>query len=71
MKDGRLRVPLLITGTVQNPSYALDSKAFTGKLQEQVQENAKRAVEGLLQGTTTPSDLKKEGENLLKGILGH
>ncbi|HET9607308.1 MAG TPA: AsmA family protein [Nitrospira sp.] len=70
MKDGRLRVPLLITGTVQNPSYALDSKAFTGKLQEQVQENAKRAVEGLLQGTTTPSDLKKEGENLLKGILG-
>ena len=49
----------------------LDTKAFTGKLQEQVQENAKRAVEGLLQGTTTPSDLKKEGENLLKGLLGH
>ena len=70
MKDGRLRVPLLITGTVQNPSYALDSKAFTGKLQEQVQEKAKSAVEGLLQGTTTPSDLKKEGENLLKGLLG-
>ncbi len=71
MKDGRLRLPLLITGTVQNPSYALDTKAFTGKLQEQVQENAKRAVEGLLQGTTTPSDLKKDGENLLKGLLGH
>ena len=71
MKDGRLRLPLLITGTVQNPSYALDTKAFAGKLQEQVQENAKRAVEGLLQGTTTPSDLKKDGENLLKGLLGH
>ena len=70
MKDGRLRVPLLITGTVQNPSYALDTKAFTGKIQEQVQEKAKSAVEGLLQGTTTPSDLKKEGENLLKGLLG-
>jgi len=70
MKDGRLRVPLLITGTVQSPSYGLDTKAFTGKLQEQVQEKAKGAVEGLLQGTTTPSDLKKEGEDLLKGLLG-
>jgi len=70
MKDGRLRLPLLITGTVQNPSYALDTKALTGKFQEQVQEKAKGAVEGLLQGTTKPSDLKKEGEDLLKGLLG-
>ncbi len=70
MKDGRLRLPLLITGTVQNPSYALDTKGLTGKLQEQVEEKAKGAVEGLLQGTTKPSDLKKEGEDLLKGLLG-
>ena len=70
LKEGRLRLPLLITGTVENPSYALDTKAFTGKLQEQVQEKAKGAVEGLLQGTTKPSDLKKEGEDLLKGLLG-
>jgi len=69
LKDGRLRLPLIITGTVQNPSYALDAKAFTGKLQEHVQEKAKGAIEGLLQGTTTPSDLKKEGEDLLKGLL--
>jgi uncharacterized protein involved in outer membrane biogenesis len=70
MKDGRLRLPLLITGTVQNPSYGLDTKAFTGKVQAQVQEKVKDAVEGLLQGTTKPSDLKQEGEDLLKGLLG-
>jgi uncharacterized protein involved in outer membrane biogenesis len=70
MKDGRLRLPLVITGTVQNPSYGLDAKAFTGKVQEQLQEKAKATVEGLLQGTTQPSDLKKEGKDLLKGLLG-
>ncbi len=70
MKEGRLRLPMIITGTVQNPSYGLDTKAFAGKLQEQVQDKAKDAVEGLLQGTTKPSDLKKEGRDLLKGFLG-
>lgn len=70
MKDGRLRLPLVIAGTLQNPSYALDTKAFTGKVQAQVEEKVKGAVEGLLEGTTKPSDLKKEGEDLLKGLLG-
>ncbi|HET8721838.1 MAG TPA: AsmA family protein [Nitrospira sp.] len=70
LKDGRLRLPLLVTGTVQNPSYGLDSKAFTGKIQAHVEEKVKGTVEGLLKGTTKPSDLKKEGEDLLKGLLG-
>ncbi len=70
MKDGRLRLPLVITGTVQNPSYGLDTKALSGKVQAQVEEKVKGTVEGLLQGTTKPSDLKKEGEDLLKGLLG-
>jgi AsmA protein len=70
LKDGRLRLPLLISGTLQNPAYQLDAKALTGKLQDQVQEKAKGTVEGLLKGTTKPSDLKQEGENLLKGLLG-
>jgi AsmA protein len=39
-------------------------------VQEQLQEKAKATVEGLLQGTTQPSDLKKEGKDLLKGFLG-
>jgi AsmA protein len=70
LKEGRLRLPLLITGTLQNPSYGLDARGFTGKVQEQVQERLKNTVEGLLQGTTKPSDLKKEGEDILKGVLG-
>jgi len=70
LKDGRLRLPLVITGTAQNPSYGLDMKGLTGKAQEQVQEKLKGAVEGLLQGTTKPADLKKEGQDLLKGFFG-
>ena len=63
-------MPLLITGTVQNPSYGLDAKSLTGRMQAQAQEKVKSAVEGLLQGTTKPADLEKEGEELLKGLLG-
>ena len=69
-KDGRLKFPLLITGTAQNPSYGMDMKRLTGKVQEEVQEKAKKAVEGLLEGTTNPQDFKKQGEDLLKGLLG-
>ena len=70
LKDGRLKLPLLITGTVQDPSYGLDMKSLTGKAQEQIREKAKEAVKGLLEGTTKPEDLKKQGEDLLKGLLG-
>lgn len=70
LKDGRLRMPLRITGNSTNPSYGLDMKGLTGKAQEQVQEKLKGAVEGLLQGTTKPSDLEKEGQDLLKGLFG-
>lgn len=70
MKDGRLRLPLRVTGTAQNPSYGLDMKDLTGKVQEQVKEKAKEAVKGLLEGTTKPQDLKKQGQDLLKDLLG-
>ena len=70
LKEGRLRLPLLITGTAQNPSYGLDTKELTGKVQEQVRERAKEAIKGLLEGTTTPNDLKQQGKDLLKGLLG-
>ncbi len=70
MKEGRLRLPLVITGSLQNPSYGLDMKGLTGKVQEQVQEKAKEAVKGLLEGTTKPQDLKQQGKDLLKGLLG-
>jgi AsmA protein len=69
LKEGRLKLPLVITGTTQNPSYGLDAKGLTGNVQQQVQEKAKEALKGLLDGTTTPKDLEQQGKDLLKGLL--
>jgi AsmA protein len=71
MKEGRLSLPLLITGTTQEPSYSLDMKSLTGKVHEQVQKKAEEAVGGLLKGTVKPQDLKQQGQDLLKGLMGH
>lgn len=70
MKDGRLSLPLAITGTAQAPSYGVDVKGLTGKVQEQVKKKVEETVGGLLKGTTKPEDLKKEGQELLKGLFG-
>jgi len=69
MKEGRLSLPLVITGTAYAPSYGLDMKGLTGKVQEQVQKKVEEAVGGLLKGTTKPEDLKQQGRDLLKGLL--
>jgi len=71
MKDGRLSLPLMITGTAQAPSYGLDMKGLTGKVQEQARKKVEEAVGGLLKGTTKPEDLKQQGRDLLKGLLRH
>jgi AsmA protein len=70
MKDGRLSLPLTIAGTAQAPSYGVDVKGLAGKVQEQVKKKVEEAVGGLLKGTTKPEDLKKAGEELLKGFFG-
>jgi AsmA protein len=70
MKDGRLSLPLTITGTAQAPSYGVDVKGLTGKVQEQVKKKVEETVGGLLKGTTRPEDLKREGQELLKGLFG-
>jgi AsmA protein len=70
MKEGRLSLPLMITGTAQAPSYGLDMKGLTEKVQEQVQKKVEEAVGGLLKGTIKPKDLKHQGQDLLKGLLG-
>jgi AsmA protein len=70
MKEGRLSLPLVITGTAYAPSYGLNMKGLTGKVQEQVQKKVEEAVGGLLKGTTKPEDLKQHGRDLLKGLLG-
>ena len=69
LTGGRLNVPLLITGTVQAPSYGLDSKALTGKVQEQVKEKWIEAMGDLLKGSTKLDDLKQEGRDLSKGLF--
>ena len=71
MKEGRLSLPLVITGTAQAPLYGLDMKGLTGRVQEQVQKKVEEAVGGLLKGTTKPEDLKQQGRDLLKGLLRH
>ena len=74
LKDGRLALPLKITGTVPAPSYQVDMKALGGRVQEQVKEKVEKkveeTVEGLMQGTTKPKDLKKQGKELLKDLFG-
>ncbi len=70
LSGGRLSLPLLITGSTQAPSYGLDTKMFAGKVQEQVKEKVKGAIGDLLKGSTKPEDLKQEGKDLLKGLLG-
>lgn len=70
MTEGRVNLPLTITGTPQALSYGVNMKALTGKAREQVQRQAEEAVEGLLKGTTKPEDLKQQGKDLLKGLFG-
>jgi len=70
MKEGRVSLPLMITGTAQAPLYGLDMKSLTGRVQEQVQKKAKEVIDRLLKGTTKPEDVIREGQDLLKGLLG-
>jgi len=66
MAGNRMTVPMLITGTAHAPVYALDTKAFAGKVQEQVKEQARSAVDDLLKGKKL--DLKK-GKDALKNLF--
>jgi len=70
LKEGRLILPLTIGGTVHAPLYGLDMKGLTGNVQEQVKKKAEEAIGGLLKGTTKPQDLQRQGQELLKGLLG-
>jgi AsmA protein len=71
VREDRLSLPLLITGTAQAPLYGLDMKSLTGKVREQAQKKVEEAFGGLLKGTTKPEDLKQQGRDLLKGLLRH
>jgi AsmA protein len=70
LTSGRLSLPLIITGSTQAPSYGIDTKMFAGKVQEQAKEKVKGAIGELLKGSAQPEDLKQQGKDLLKGLLG-
>lgn len=59
----------MIAGTVQAPSYGLDTKAVGAKVQEQVQEKVEEAARDLLKGSSKPEDLKQKGQDLLKELF--
>jgi uncharacterized protein involved in outer membrane biogenesis len=64
MAQGRMTVPMLITGTAQAPVYGLDTKAVAGRVQEQVKEQVRGVVDDLMQGKKP--DLEKSKEALKK-----
>lgn len=63
----RVTVPMLVTGTVQAPSYALDTKAVAGRIQERVKEQLKETVGEILKGQKL--DVEK-GKETLKKLFG-
>lgn len=67
MAGNRMTVPMLITGTAQAPVYALDTKAFAGKIQEEAKEQVRGVVDDLLKGKKP--DLEK-GKEALKNLFG-
>ncbi|HXF93092.1 MAG TPA: AsmA family protein [Nitrospiraceae bacterium] len=69
MSNGRVTVPLVITGTVQTPFYGLDTKAIGAKVQEQVKEKAKEVVEEMLK-SKSPEEAVQKGQEMLKQLFG-
>lgn len=67
MKSGRLTVPMLISGTTQSPSYALDLRAVGTRVKEQVKEK----VGELLKGEGGPAEkLLQKGSEALRKLFG-
>ncbi|GKS56674.1 cell envelope biogenesis protein AsmA [Nitrospira sp.] len=63
MRGGRLTVPVLIGGTLQSPTYALDATEISGKVQEQIQKQ----IEERVQQESEKLLKEKSGEAIRKG----
>lgn len=64
MTQGRMKVPLVITGTTQAPSFGLDTEAIKAQVQAQVKAKAAEATGSLL------SNVLQKGQNVLKKLFG-
>ncbi|HJU05044.1 MAG TPA: AsmA-like C-terminal region-containing protein, partial [Nitrospiraceae bacterium] len=70
LTKGRISVPLIIAGTAQSPSYALDAKTLRVKAGEQVKGRVQEAIGEALKGKDGKKlDLKK-GAETLKQLFG-
>jgi AsmA protein len=67
MTGDRLTVPMIVTGTIESPSYAIDTKAVAGKIQERVKEEVNEVMSDVLKGE--PLDVEK-GKKALKRLFG-
>jgi AsmA protein len=65
MTRGRLAVPMVITGTTQAPTYALDTTALGRNVQVQVKEKL-----GELLKDQKGQDIIRQGEETLKKLFG-
>jgi AsmA protein len=63
----RVMVPMIVTGTIESPSYGLDAKAVAGAIQERVKEEVRDVVSDVLKGE--PLDLEK-GKKALRKLFG-
>ncbi|BCA53750.1 conserved exported protein of unknown function [Nitrospira sp. KM1] len=65
LTDGRMMIPLVITGTTQAPSFGLDAEAVKNRVVEQAKSKALEAVSGFLSKTF------EKGSGALKKFFGN
>jgi AsmA protein len=64
LTQGRMRIPLVITGTTQAPSFGLDSEAIKGQVKDVVKTKAAEAASGFI------SNALEKSQNALKKLFG-
>lgn len=67
-RGGRVTVPMLIRGTMTAPSYALDTAAIAGSVQEQLKDRVGLAAEKVLKGKAGAR--VQQGMDALKRLFG-
>ncbi|HEY6084349.1 MAG TPA: AsmA family protein [Nitrospira sp.] len=65
LTDGRMMIPLVITGTTQAPSFGLDADAIKNRAAEQAKSKALEAASGFLSKTF------QKGSDALKKFFGN
>lgn len=64
LMQGRMKIPLTITGTTQSPSFGLDTEALKGQVKDAVKAKAAEAAGGFI------SNALEKSHNALKRLFG-